>query len=70
MTRMFHKKTLRHSDYETSSQRSRESKRGLKNHSGPRNDSYASSTNTIDGIIDDEDSEIQSVIDVSRFMSL
>ena len=64
---MFRKRTLRHSDYETSSQPSRGSKRGSKNRKGGRNDSYASSTNTIDEIIDDEESEMQSVIDVSRY---
>ena len=67
---MFRKRTLRHSDYETSSQPSRGSKRGSKNRKGGRNDSYASSTNTIDEIIDDEESEMQSVIDVSRYTIL
>ena len=65
--KMFRKRTLSHSDYETSSQPSRGSKRGSKNRKGGRNDSYPSSTNTIDEIIDDEESEMQSVIDVSRY---
>ena len=63
---MFRKKTLRHTDYETSSQPSKESKKRQRNRSGGRADSYASSSNTIDEIIRDEDYEIQSVIDVSR----
>ena len=63
---MFRKKTLRNTDYETSSQPSKESKKRQRNRSGGRNDSYASSSNTIDEIIRDEDYDIQSVIDVSR----
>ena len=63
---MFRKKTLRNTDYETSSQPSKESKKRQRNRSGGRNDSYASSSNTIDEIIRDDDYDIQSVIDVSR----
>lgn len=63
---MFRKKTLRNTDYETSSRPSKESKKRQRNRSGGRNDSYASSSNTIDEIIRDEDYDIQSVIDVSR----
>ena len=63
---MFRKKTLRNTDYETSSQPSKESKKRPRNRSGGRNDSYASSSNTIDEIIRDDDYDIQSVIDVSR----
>ena len=63
---MFRKKTLRHTDYETSSQPSNQSKRRQRNRSGGRNDSYASSSNTIDEIIRDEEYDMQSVIDVSR----
>ena len=63
---MFRKKTLRRTDYETSSQPSNQSKRRQRNRSGGRNDSYASSSNTIDEIIRDEEYDMQSVIDVSR----
>ena len=36
---------------------------------GGSNDSRTSSSNTIDDTINDEDAEIQSVVDVSRFIN-
>ena len=60
---MYYKESDQYEDWVSPS---KESKRHSALGRNNRNDSEESSTNTIDDIINDEDTEIQSIIDVSR----